>query len=100
VDGETFERIEKKEGGAEKYLEQIAEELRRKVYKPMAVRRVYISKPDGGRRALGIPTVKDRVVQMAVKLVIEPIFEAGFEDNSYGFRPRRSAHQAMDDISL
>ena len=100
MDGETFERIGEREGGAEKYLEQIAEELRHKVYKPMPVRRVYIPKPDGRQRPLGIPTIKDRVVQMAVKLVIEPIFEADFEDNSYGFRPRRGAHQAMDDVSL
>jgi RNA-directed DNA polymerase len=82
VDGETFEEIERREGGAARYLEGVAEELWRKRYQPMAVRRVYIPKPDGGRRPLGIPTVKDRVVQMAVKIVIEPIFEADFEENS------------------
>ena len=100
VDGLTFERIEEREKGAEGYLGQIAEELERKVYRPMPVRRVNIPKPDGRQRPLGIPTIKDRVVQMAVKIVIEPIFEADFEGNSYGFRPKRNAHQAMDDISL
>ncbi len=100
IDGVAFEAIEKEEGGAEKYLESISEELKGKTYKPMPVRRVYIPKSDGGKRPLGIPTVKDRIVQMAAKLVIEPIFEADFQENSYGFRPKRNAHQAIEDITL
>jgi len=98
IDGITFEAIE--EQGAERYLERIAEELRSKTYRPSPVRRVSIPKPDGSKRPLGIPTIKDRIVQMAVKLVIEPLFEADFQDCSYGFRPGRDAHQAMDEVNL
>jgi RNA-directed DNA polymerase len=98
IDGETFQRIKEKEGGVEGYLEAIAGELKRKEYKPHPVRRVYIPKADGGKRPLGIPTIRDRVVQMAVKIIIEPIFEADFQDSSYGFRPKRNAHQAVDDV--
>jgi len=98
IDGETFYSIEEKEGGAGKYLEEIASALKRKDYKPQAVRRVYIPKTAGGKRPLGIPVIRDRIVQMAVKIVIEPIFEADFQENSYGFRPKRNAHQAVEDV--
>jgi RNA-directed DNA polymerase len=97
INGETFEQIEER-GGAERYLEEIVGELKRKGYKPQAVRRVYIPKATGGKRPLGIPVIKDRVVQMAMKIVIEPIFEADFQNNSYGFRAKRNAHQAVDDV--
>ncbi len=98
IDGETFEKIEEREGGSERYLEEIAGELKRKEYKPQAVRRVYIPKATGGKRPLGIPVIKDRVVQMAMKMVIEPIFEADFQNSSSGFRPKRNAHQAVEDV--
>jgi len=84
--------------GVEQYLQEIREQLRTQRYRPAPILRAYIQKPDGRQRPLGIPTVTDRVVQMAVKLVIEPLFEADFEDCSYGFRPQRSAHDAIGQI--
>jgi RNA-directed DNA polymerase len=98
IDGISFEAIE--HGiGIETFLRELAQELKDKTYRAQPVRRVMIPKADGSLRALGIPTLRDRVAQMAVKLVIEPIFEADFCEHSYGFRPRRSAHDALDDIA-
>lgn len=96
VDGETIETIET--NGVEKFLEQIQQELKNKTYQPQTVKRVWIPKVDGSQRPLGIPTIKDRVVQAAVKIVIEPIYEAGFKNCSYGFRPKRSAQQAVRQV--
>jgi RNA-directed DNA polymerase len=98
VDGMSFERIEQ-EIGIDKFLSELALDLKNQTYRPSAVRRVMIPKADGSLRPLGIPTIRDRVAQMATKLIIEPIFEADFCSNSYGFRPRKSAHDAVDDIA-
>jgi len=95
VDGIMIDMIYKAEGGPEKFLAELQEELRTKRYQPEAVLRKYIEKENGKLRPLGIPTVKDRVVQMATVLILEPIFEADFMDCSYGFRPGRNAHQAL-----
>jgi len=98
VDGQTIQSITAKPETRQQWLEQLQRELQTKTYRPSPVRRVYIPKPDGGQRPLGIPTVKDRVVQMVVLLVLAPIFEADFHPHSYGFRPHRRAHQALDAI--
>ncbi|EIM2542319.1 group II intron reverse transcriptase/maturase [Salmonella enterica] len=97
IDRQTFDVIEG-EIGVATFLDEIRTRLIEKRYRPMSVRRVYIPKTDGTQRPLGIPVIADRVVQAAVKLVIEPVFEASFKDFSYGFRPRKSAQQALREI--
>ncbi len=98
IDGVTFEAIEKKEG-VSAFIAELEDALKNKTYQPDPVKRVMIPKSDGSQRPLGIPTIRDRVAQMAVKLVIEPIFEADFCESSYGFRPKKSAHDAVDTVA-
>jgi len=98
IDGVSLAMIERR--GVARFLAEVRDEIRNGRYRPQPVRRVWIPKPDGRQRPLGIPTVKDRVVQMATKLVIEPIFEAGFAECSYGFRPQRNATQALEKLRI
>ncbi len=93
IDGETFDSIES--SGLNLYLDVLRKELKSNIYKPSPVKRVYIPKSNGKQRPLGIPTVRDRIVQTAFLMLLEPIFEADFMDSSYGFRPKRSAHDAI-----
>jgi RNA-directed DNA polymerase len=96
VDGQTFCAIET--SGLEEWLSGIRKDLRARTYQPQAVRRVMIPKPGGGERPLGIPTIRDRVVQTAAKLLLEPIFEADFDPHAYGYRPKRSAQDAIQKV--
>lgn len=98
VDGVTVDQIVDAEGSPQKIVDELHEELRAKRYRPQPVRRVMIPKPDGRERPLGIPTVRDRIIQTAALLILEPIFEADFLDCSYGFRPKRSAHDALHEV--
>ena len=96
MDRESFDSIES--GGRRGWLAAVRKELIGQTYRPEPVRRVMIPKPGGGERPLGIPTIRDRVVQTATKLVIEPIFEADLEPNAYGYRPKRSARDAVQKV--
>lgn len=96
VDGQTFEDIDKY--GEERWLSELTQELKEQSYRPSPVRRVWIPKPDGSKRPLGIGTIRDRVAQMAVVLVLSPIFEADLQPEQYGYRPDRSALDAVDEV--
>jgi RNA-directed DNA polymerase len=98
IDGVTFDAIE--ESGVESFLKQIQDELVHNTYRPMPVRKKEIPKDGGSKvRVLSIPAIRDRVVQGALKLILEPIFEADFQSGSYGYRPKRSAHEAVDRVA-
>ncbi|MCA6600340.1 MAG: group II intron reverse transcriptase/maturase [Pseudanabaena sp. M57BS1SP1A06MG] len=98
VDKVTFKEIEEQAEGQKKLIDLIEKELKEKTYKPLPIKRVYIAKANGKLRPLGIPCIRDRLVQMSLTLILEPIFEADFENCSYGFRPKKGAHEALGEI--